>query len=172
MNYGNTSFPSKSDFGEYGKDAGGNPSARFSQYVGNDTNFKTHTTFSDYLNATGLRQSQFKVEAGKFFRQENLVEGKRIPMPDIRDKMPKRSFLPRILADKFPFSSSRLPELVKMLAADGIEPVVVKTRVGICHLDTTQWSATHAAFVVLGSKPGEIEVCHWIFENDIIWVAR
>ena len=43
--------------------------------------------------------------------------------------------------------------------------------VAICHLDTTQWSAGHAAFVALGHKPGQIEVCHWIFENDLIWMA-
>ncbi|XP_077248313.1 uncharacterized protein LOC143887948 [Tasmannia lanceolata] len=279
-NYGNTTFASKSDFVEYGKDADENLSASFSQYVGNETNFKeyfkTQPTFSNYLNATGLRQSQFKVEAGKFFRQDNLVEGKKIPMPDIRDKLPERSFLPKILADKLPFSSAKLPELVKMLGADGIEPVMKKTvsecerpavkdetkrcvtsieamsefassvlgktatvsttentngwgeslvvgkvvgrnggkvtrsvschqslfpylvyychevprvmvydvelmdeksrkkvneGVGICHMDTTQWGATHAAFVALGSRPGKIEVCHWIFENDLIWVA-
>lgn len=42
--------------------------------------------------------------------------------------------------------------------------------VAICHLDTTEWGAGHAAFVALGHKPGQIEVCHWIFENDLIWV--
>jgi hypothetical protein len=36
-------------------------------------------------------------------------------------------------------------------------------------LDTTTWSSTHDAFVSLGSSPGQIEVCHWIFENDMIW---
>ncbi|KAJ9567935.1 hypothetical protein OSB04_003901 [Centaurea solstitialis] len=29
------------------------------------------------------------------------------------------------------------------------------------------WSPGHGAFVALGSGPGRIEVCHWIFENDM-----
>uniref|UniRef100_A0A7N0TZY6 BURP domain-containing protein n=1 Tax=Kalanchoe fedtschenkoi TaxID=63787 RepID=A0A7N0TZY6_KALFE len=41
--------------------------------------------------------------------------------------------------------------------------------VAICHVDTSAWSRTHGAFVALGFGPGEIEVCHWIFENDMTW---
>ncbi|KAK3133114.1 hypothetical protein QOZ80_6AG0532520 [Eleusine coracana subsp. coracana] len=41
--------------------------------------------------------------------------------------------------------------------------------VAICHLDTSDWSPTHGAFVALGGKPGEIEVCHWIFQGDMAW---
>ncbi|KAK9008635.1 hypothetical protein V6N11_075522 [Hibiscus sabdariffa] len=43
--------------------------------------------------------------------------------------------------------------------------------VAICHLDTSAWSPTHGAFVALGSSPGRIEVCHWIFENDMTWTV-
>ncbi|GLJ40907.1 hypothetical protein SUGI_0846250 [Cryptomeria japonica] len=43
--------------------------------------------------------------------------------------------------------------------------------VAIYQLDTSQWSAGHAAFVALGHQPGENEVCHWIFKNDLIWVS-
>ena len=207
----------------------------------------------------------------------NLAEGKEIPMPDIRDKMPPRSFLPQALADKLPLKSARLTVLVKLLGAERMEssmartlgdcespPVKGETKrcvgsveamaefvasvlgktaavsttestagwgkklvvgkvaprrgggetaavschqslfpylvyychavpkvavydvelkerangetvnrgVAICHLDTSQWSAGHAAFIALGPAPGKIEVCHWIFENDLIWVAR
>ncbi|CAN6162286.1 unnamed protein product [Urochloa humidicola] len=41
--------------------------------------------------------------------------------------------------------------------------------VAICHLDTSDWSPNHGAFAALGGKPGEIEVCHWIFEGDMTW---
>jgi hypothetical protein len=41
--------------------------------------------------------------------------------------------------------------------------------VAICHLDTSDWSPTHGAFLALGGKPGEIEVCHWIFQGDMTW---
>jgi hypothetical protein len=41
--------------------------------------------------------------------------------------------------------------------------------VAICHLETSDWSPSHGAFVALGGKPGQIEVCHWIFEGDMAW---
>ncbi|CAA6666925.1 unnamed protein product [Spirodela intermedia] len=245
-NYGNSTTSSKNEFVEYNKDAGGvDPFLRFTTYVGNQTSFK-HSQASAPAN----------VEPGKFFRRANLAEGKRIPMPDIRDKMPPRSFLPRALAERLPFGSARLPELVRLLGAADLQGPMAKTvaecerpavkdetkrcptsleamaefaasvlgksaavsttastagsppwggetaavschqslfpylvyychavprvavydavnhGVAICHLDTTQWSAGHAAFVALGPAPGKIEVCHWIFENDLIWVAR
>ncbi|KAI4354422.1 hypothetical protein L6164_003284 [Bauhinia variegata] len=43
--------------------------------------------------------------------------------------------------------------------------------VAICHLDTTAWGPTQGAFMALGSDPGRIEVCHWIFENDMTWTT-
>ncbi|KAF0914798.1 hypothetical protein E2562_031524 [Oryza meyeriana var. granulata] len=43
--------------------------------------------------------------------------------------------------------------------------------VAICHLDTSDWSPNHGAFIGLGGKPGEIEVCHWIFEGDMTWTV-
>ncbi|CAA7403731.1 unnamed protein product [Spirodela intermedia] len=280
-NYGNSTTSSKNEFVEYNKDAGGvDPFLRFTTYVGNQTSFKqyfrTPGTFIDYFNSSQASAAA-NVEPGKFFRRTNLAEGKRIPMPDIRDKMPPRSFLPRALAERLPFGSARLPELVRLLGAADLQGSMAKTvaecerpavkdetkrcptsleamaefaasvlgksaavsttastagwgktlvvgkvaprrgggetaavschqslfpylvyychavprvavydvelkedaggeavnhGVAICHLDTTQWSAGHAAFVALGPAPGKIEVCHWIFENDLIWVAR
>jgi len=41
--------------------------------------------------------------------------------------------------------------------------------VAICHLETSDWSPNHGAFMALGGKPGQIEVCHWIFEGDMAW---
>ncbi|TVU00847.1 hypothetical protein EJB05_53695, partial [Eragrostis curvula] len=41
--------------------------------------------------------------------------------------------------------------------------------VAICHLDTSDWSPNHGAFIALGGKPGDIEVCHWIFQGDMTW---
>uniref|UniRef100_A0A453HJ47 BURP domain-containing protein n=1 Tax=Aegilops tauschii subsp. strangulata TaxID=200361 RepID=A0A453HJ47_AEGTS len=43
--------------------------------------------------------------------------------------------------------------------------------VAICHLDTSDWSPAHGAFIALGGKPGKIEVCHWIFEGDMTWTV-
>ncbi|XP_057442977.1 polygalacturonase 1 beta-like protein 3 [Lotus japonicus] len=43
--------------------------------------------------------------------------------------------------------------------------------VAICHLDTSAWGPEHGAFVALGAGPGKIEVCHWIFQNDMTWTT-
>ncbi|KVI05637.1 polygalacturonase 1 beta-like protein 3 [Cynara cardunculus var. scolymus] len=221
------------------------------------------------------------IEPGKFFRESLLKSGTIIPMPDIRDKMPKRSFLPRVIVSKLPFSSSKIDDLkkifhaednssmaslisnslsecerkpsqgeskrcvgsvedmidfatsvlgrdvvvrttdningsgkkvkigsvtkinggkvtksvschqslfpymlyychsvpkVRVYEADLLDPSTTNSKkinhgVAICHLDTSAWSPTHGAFLSLGSKPGKIEVCHWIFENDMTWAV-
>jgi hypothetical protein len=54
---------------------------------------------------------------------------------------------------------------------DTISKAKINHGIAICHLDTTAWSPTHGAFVALGSGPGHIEVCHWIFENDMTWTT-
>ncbi|KAK4402793.1 Polygalacturonase-1 non-catalytic subunit beta [Sesamum angolense] len=189
------------------------------------------------------------VEPGKFFRESMLKTDTIMPMPDIRDKMPKRSFLPRVIVSKLPFSTSKLGDLKKLFHAEdnssmtsmitdalgecervpspgetkraaSIEDMIdfatsvlgrnvaardgdhqrslypyllyychsvpkvrvyeadildpkskakINHGVAICHLDTSSWSQGHGAFIALGSGPGKIEVCHWIFENDMTW---
>ncbi|XP_058194528.1 polygalacturonase-1 non-catalytic subunit beta-like isoform X3 [Rhododendron vialii] len=217
------------------------------------------------------------VEPGLFFRERMLKMGTIMPMPDIKDKLPKRSFLPRVISSKLPFSkisemkrifhAKENSSMASMLAAavsecerapnagetkrcvgsleDMIDfsisvlghNVVVRTTenmegskkdvmigkvnginggkvtksvschqslfpyllyychsvlkvrvyeadildpktkakinhgVAICHVDTSSWSAGHVAFMALGSGPGKIEVCHWIFENDMTWAT-
>ena len=220
-----------------------------------------------------------RVEPGIFFRESMLKKGKVMPMPDINDKFPERSFLPRSISSKQPFSTLKVTELkhffhagdnstmetmiVKSLSeckgapnpgetkrcvssaedmidfavsvlgrnidilttknANGskqnimigsIERIndgkvtnsvtchqslfpyllyychsVPKVRVyqvdildpnfktkinngaAICHMNTSDWSPTHEAFLALGSTPGRIEVCHWIFQNDLTWTV-
>eukprot|EP01018_Ginkgo_biloba_P039395 Gb_01410 [translate_table: standard] len=274
-NYGNSSFPAVDEFKEYGN------ASTFTTY-GVNTTFKEYTKdgakFSDYSNTTNSTATRLRVEPGKFFRQMLLVQGSSLPLPNLRDPMPRRAFLPRSLADALPFKSKELPQLmrafripenssmkgimaktldecerapvkgemkrcvtsieamaefavsilgpkvevlttsstggsghtvqigqvnakdggrvtrsvschqsvfpymvyychsvplVKVYEAalmDASQKMKVNDGVAICHLDTSQWSAKHAAFLSLGSKPGKIEVCHWIFENDLIWV--
>ncbi|KAF7847447.1 hypothetical protein BT93_L2959 [Corymbia citriodora subsp. variegata] len=61
---------------------------------------------------------------------------------------------------------------VRVYEVDLLDPktkVKINHGVAICHRDTSAWSATHWAFLALGSQPGLIEVCHWIFENDLTW---
>ncbi|KAM7263497.1 hypothetical protein ACFE04_001180 [Oxalis oulophora] len=60
------------------------------------------------------------VEPGKFFREYMLKQGNVMMMPDIRDKMPKRSFLPRSILSKLPFSTARLDEMKSIFNAGTI----------------------------------------------------
>ncbi|QHO03159.1 uncharacterized protein DS421_13g430000 [Arachis hypogaea] len=257
--------------------------AGFKEY-GVNTTFKEYNkdgvSFSGYTNATTSSAhvsgnlAKKWVEPGKFFRESMLKEGTIMPMPDIKDKMPKRSFLPRSILTKLPFSTSELKRIfkasdessmdkmikdsmgectrapsagetkrcvgsvedmidfatsvlgrditvrstenvngskknvmvskvkginggkvtksvschqslfpyllyychsvpkVRVYEADLLDPntkAKINHGVAICHLDTTAWSPTHGAFLALGSGPGKIEVCHWIFENDMTW---
>ncbi|XP_011071083.1 polygalacturonase-1 non-catalytic subunit beta-like [Sesamum indicum] len=278
-------------FSGYGEDASAQ-TVDFKQYALNTT-FKAYAkegvTFASYTNesaaaaaslaAKGKKVNRWAVEPGKFFREEMLKSGSVMPMPDIRDKMPKRSFLPRAIVTKLPFSTSKIDELKNIFHAENdssmtsmlvnslnecerapspgetkrcvasIEDMIdfatsvlgrnvaVRTTentqgsngnitigqvkginggnvtksvschqslfpylvyychsvpkvrvyeadildaeskarinhgVAICHLDTSSWSPGHGAFIALGSGPGKIEVCHWIFENDMTWTV-
>ncbi|XP_052184729.1 polygalacturonase 1 beta-like protein 3 [Diospyros lotus] len=288
VNYGKSFNEGTDKFSGYGQGALGQ-TVGFRTYGVNNT-FKDYAkkgvSFAGYINGSSAELAAMAksgkavnrwVEPGKFFREAMLKTGTVMPMPDIRDKMPRRSFLPRQISAKLPFSTSRLSELKKIFSAgddstmasileealsecerapsrgetkrcvgsaeDMIDfavsvlgrNVVVKTTrntdgsrrdvmigsvkginggkvtqsvschqslfpyllyychsvptvrvyqadlldleskakinhgVAICHLDTSAWSAGHGAFLALGSGPGKIEVCHWIFENDMTW---
>ncbi|XP_077244068.1 polygalacturonase 1 beta-like protein 2 [Tasmannia lanceolata] len=281
-NYGNTENIGSDTFSTYGQGSGSHVIG-FKIY-GENTTFKDYArkgiAFAKYRNSSssGILVNKW-VEPGKFFRESMLKEGNRMPMPDIKDRMPMRSFLPRSIVEKLPFFSTvRISDLMSIFHAsenstmakvmkktvkecaraasegetkrcvasveDMIDfvvsvlgrKVVVKSTenvegskrtveigrvvginggrvtesvschqslfpymvyychsvpkvrvyeaeildgekkeringgVAICHLDTSAWSEGHGAFVALGGKPGKIEVCHWIFENDMTWV--
>ncbi|KAH9773279.1 hypothetical protein WN944_020321 [Citrus x changshan-huyou] len=271
--YGENADGQKIGFKVYG------PDRSFKDYA------KTGVTFASYskngsgsTSGSSVNKNNNKwVEPGKFFRESMLKTGTVMPMPDIRDKMPQRSFLPRAIVSKLPFSSSNVNVLkeifhasenssmesiikdalsecerqpskgetkrcigsaedmidfatsvlgnsvtlrttqnvqgskqnimigsvkginggkvtqsvschqslfpyllyychsvpkVRVYEADLLDPKTkakINHGVAICHIDTSAWSQTHGAFLALGSGPGRIEVCHWIFENDLTW---
>ncbi|XP_043690473.1 polygalacturonase non-catalytic subunit AroGP2-like [Telopea speciosissima] len=49
-----------------------------------------------------------------FFRESMVKEGGFMPIPDLRDPMSYRSFLPQTLASKIPFSFAQIEELKKL----------------------------------------------------------
>ncbi|KAK4773844.1 hypothetical protein SAY87_028863 [Trapa incisa] len=287
--YGKSFNEGTDKFSLYGQGAKGE-SVGFKVY-GININFKDYANKSDVSfarytsrteaaiamnKASGSTENKW-IDPGKFFRESTLKEGNLMPMPDIRDKMPRRSFLPRAISSKLPFSSTRLAELkrmfhagenssmesmivtaleecerapsrgetkrcvgsiedmldfatsllgrdvtvrstenvagsgkevligrvagvdsgkvtesvschqslypyllyychsipkVRVYEADLLDPsskALINHGVAICHLDTSAWSPSHGAFRALGYGPGWIEVCHWIFENDMTW---
>ncbi|KAF8701863.1 hypothetical protein HU200_033188 [Digitaria exilis] len=303
QSYGDSANPGSTTFKGYGEGTNPNHHIGFKEYAGENNTFKSYAKtgveFKEYHNTTSISTSAAAVttvsaeaaatsmmhhqhlkwspEPGKFFRERELVAGNRMPMPDIRDKMPPRAFLPRDIAGKIPFEPAAVSEVfgvpldtamgkavastvaecrrapskgetkrcatsaedivdfaVEMLGNDivvrstastagsggeielgavtGVDggrvtrsvschqslfPYLVyychsvpKVRVyeadiaagdgsgekinhgvAICHLDTSDWSPTHGAFLALGGKPGEVEVCHWIFEGDMTWTV-
>ena len=87
--------------------------AQFNEYAKNGTGI----TFASYTNSNSNSSAMAMgagagVEAGKFFRENRLVQGSSLPLPNLRDYMPRRSFLPQSLANKLP--SQSLAELVRM----------------------------------------------------------
>ncbi|XP_054818758.1 BURP domain protein RD22-like [Prosopis cineraria] len=42
--------------------------------------------------------------------------------------------------------------------------------VSICHRETSQWNPKHLAFQMLKVKPGSVPICHFIFQDTIVWV--
>ncbi|XP_021896647.1 BURP domain protein USPL1-like [Carica papaya] len=40
--------------------------------------------------------------------------------------------------------------------------------VGVCHMDTSHWSPTHASFRLLGVEPGKSPVCHFFPSNNLV----
>ncbi|KAK3443139.1 hypothetical protein EUGRSUZ_B03340 [Eucalyptus grandis] len=232
---------------------------------------------TDTIVATDDKKVNGGVEQGLFFRESMLKSGNVMPMPDMRDNLPKRSFLPRCISSELPFSTSKLAELkqifraiensamgkimaqtlgecegagvqdeskrcvasiedmidfttsvlghdvmvrstesargskqevligvvkriegsevskpvachqslfpyivyychtfpnVRVYEADILDPkskAKINHGVAICHMNTSTWSPTHESFLLLGSGPGQIEVCHWIYENSLIW---
>lgn len=43
--------------------------------------------------------------------------------------------------------------------------------VAVCHEDTSQWSPEHIAFKMLNVKPGGEPICHFMTEDNIVWIA-
>ena len=290
-NYGKTRGDGIETFKGYAKGANVDHKVTFKGYGVNNT-FKDYDkkgiSFAGYTKPSSSSTNSVSdsvslvkkwVRPGKFFREKMLKQGVVMPMPDIKDKLPQRSFLPRTILTKLPFASSKLNELkqvfkvsenssmdkmivdslgecerapsmgetkrcvgsledmidfatsvlgrdvtvrstesvngsgknvmvgrvkginggkvtesvschqslfpyllyychsvpkVRVYEADLLDPeskVKINHGVAICHLDTTAWSPTHGAFIALGSSPGKIEVCHWIFENDMTWTT-
>ncbi|RDX66213.1 BURP domain protein RD22, partial [Mucuna pruriens] len=55
---------------------------------------------------------------------------------------------------------------VPLVAANGVR---VKA-VAVCHTDTSQWNPKHLAFYVLKVKPGTVPICHFLREDNVVWV--
>ncbi|KAL2230358.1 UNVERIFIED_CONTAM: BURP domain-containing protein 16 [Sesamum indicum] len=47
----------------------------------------------------------------------------------------------------------------------------VNTVVAICHMDTSAWPEEHVAFKIVKLGPGQGEVCLWLSEIDVAWIA-
>ncbi|XP_054794020.1 BURP domain protein RD22-like isoform X2 [Prosopis cineraria] len=55
---------------------------------------------------------------------------------------------------------------VPLVGADGTK---VKA-LSLCHTDTSGWNPKHLAFQVLKVKPGSVPVCHFLSQDNVVWV--
>lgn len=44
--------------------------------------------------------------------------------------------------------------------------------ISICHEDTSSWNPKHLAFEALNVKPGTDSVCHFLVEDEIVWMSN
>ncbi|MCL7033817.1 hypothetical protein MKW94_004751 [Papaver nudicaule] len=58
--------------------------------------------------------------------------------------------------------------VVPLVGADGTQV----SAVGICHKDTSKWNPGHVAFQFLKVKPGGVPICHFLTEDNIVWVSK
>ncbi|KAL3723344.1 hypothetical protein ACJRO7_035517 [Eucalyptus globulus] len=82
-------------------------------------------TFKEYSKGS---KGQTTIEPGIFFREFKLRSGTVMQMLNIVDKMPRRSFLPRVNPLKLPFSTQQLREvneLFAVLEGSAIEHVIL-----------------------------------------------
>lgn len=42
--------------------------------------------------------------------------------------------------------------------------------ISICHVDTRSWNSAHPAFATLHAQPGDGTICHWLPQNNFLWV--
>ncbi|KAI3511903.1 hypothetical protein L1887_19063 [Cichorium endivia] len=56
--------------------------------------------------------------------------------------------------------------VVSLVGVDGTKAKAV----AICHTDTAKWNPKHLAFQVLKVKPGSVPVCHFLPEDNVVWV--
>ncbi|KAL3751737.1 hypothetical protein ACJRO7_012554 [Eucalyptus globulus] len=52
---------------------------------------------------------------------------------------------------------------------DPVSKAKINNGVAVCHMDTSAWNPNHEAFIALGSGPGRIEACHWIYGEYAVW---
>lgn len=57
---------------------------------------------------------------------------------------------------------------VSLVAADGTKAKAV----AVCHTDTRFWSAQLFAFQVLKVKPGTVPICHFLPNDNLVWVPK
>lgn len=57
---------------------------------------------------------------------------------------------------------------VSLVAADGTKAKAV----AVCHTDTRFWSAQQFAFQVLKVKPGTVPICHFLPNDNLVWVPK
>ncbi|KAI3967534.1 hypothetical protein MKW92_009234 [Papaver armeniacum] len=115
---------------------------------GKNVNVLTTEISSDKAQRTRSRKQQYVVSSGvRQIVSDNLVACHSLPYP----------------------YAVFVSYVVPLVGADGTK---IKAT-AVCHKDTSKWDPDHVAFQVLKVKPGTINpICHFLTEDNILWMAR
>jgi len=58
--------------------------------------------------------------------------------------------------------------VVSLVGLDGTKA----NAVAVCHRDTSGWNPKHLAFQMLKVKPGTVPICHFLSEDEVVWVQN
>jgi len=58
--------------------------------------------------------------------------------------------------------------VVSLVGLDGTKA----NAVAMCHRDTSGWNPKHLAFQMVKVKPGTVPICHFLSEDEVVWVQN
>ncbi|KAI3908471.1 hypothetical protein MKX01_009273 [Papaver californicum] len=123
-----------------------------------------------------LLESLVEYGTSKFGKTVNVMTTVIVGDKGQRTRMMKQQYVVRsglrpIVSDNlivFLLSHTTRAYVVPLVGADGTK---IKAA-AVCHKDTTKWDPDHVAFQVLKVKPGAVPICHFLTEDNIVWVAK
>ncbi|EMS64687.1 hypothetical protein TRIUR3_01269 [Triticum urartu] len=182
QSYGKSVNPGSVGFKGYGQGANPNHRIGFTRYTGDNTTFKAYSNegveFKEYQNMSRMEVSKVAANLSLSSSGNHRPPPKWSPEPGkgggaagghtTRSVSCHQSMFPYLVYYCHSVPSVRVYEAEILAVETGRK---INRGVAICHLDTSDWSPGHGAFAALGGKPGEMEVCHWIFQGDMVWTV-
>ncbi|KAI3917390.1 hypothetical protein MKW98_027309 [Papaver atlanticum] len=125
--------------------------------IGKNVNVLTTVIVADKGRRTRMTKQQYVVSSGvRQIASNNLVACHRLPYP-----------YAVFFCHATSAHTTRAYD-VPLVGADGTK---IKAT-AVCHKETLKWDPDHVAFQVLKVKPGTVPICHFLPEDNIVWVGK